>query len=312
MSANFSVSFKRWSNANKLFRKSHAHIVQIDWFQLSSAFKRFASVIGFIYKSILMDINVRMLLGCCCHFTKKKKHIHVILIENCRMESKNSVCPLKWFNTRLIGFWSFTNRFSESKFSVGSVHTANSFTHHHSLIARPNNDPKLRFWVTLEGERGRGGGEGVGDRGNVLYNTVQCTLPGSKMAKYIGKSDARTTSTMYKWIGIHCAVFICVQVTVEFDFSTFCGKLSHAKCDGNHKATTSISNTHNEIRKWQTTSENWCILHIYRFNLSNGINPTKKYTSKNSTNTQRQNKIKNLMLSMMIRCLLYNLCYGWK
>lgn len=69
------------------------------------------------------------------------------------MKSNNFVCPLKWFNTRLIGFWSFTNRFSESKFSVGSVHTANSFTHHHSLIARPNNDPKLRFWVTLEGER---------------------------------------------------------------------------------------------------------------------------------------------------------------
>lgn len=88
------------------------------------------------------------------------------------MESNNSVCPLKWFNTRLIGFWSFTNRFSESKFSVGSVHTANSFTHHHSLIARPNNDPKLRFWVTLEGEREEEGEEREWETGAMCF-TIQ-------------------------------------------------------------------------------------------------------------------------------------------
>lgn len=225
------------------------------------------------------------------------------------MKSNNSVCPLKWFNTRLIGFWSFTNRFSESKFSVGSVHTANSFTHHHSLIARPNNDPKLRFWVTLEGE---GEERESGRQGQCALQYSSLHFAWLQNGKIHWKKWCPYNNTMYKWIGIHCAVFICVQVTVEFDCSTFCGKLSHAKCDGNHKATTSTSNTHNKIRKWQTTSENWCILHIYRFNLSNDIKPTKKYTSENSTNTQRQNKIKNLMLSMMIRCLLYNLCYGWK
>lgn len=33
------------------------------------------------------------------------------------------VCPLKWFNIRLIAFWSFTNRFSANEFPVGLLHS---------------------------------------------------------------------------------------------------------------------------------------------------------------------------------------------
>lgn len=144
-----------------------------------------------------------------------------------------NLCPLKWFNIRLIAFWSFTNRgkfwvndeFPVQFSSVAHLHSYREIHKHtHTYIfwfgssfdSRPNNDSNLLLLLMIFIPLARGA--------NALYNKVHCSA-GSKIAKVqhgSSSSKKRVWCQNGFWYDNvqneldRCC--ICVQVTIEFDF----------------------------------------------------------------------------------------------
>lgn len=241
-----------------------------------------------------------------------------------------NLCPLKWFNIRLIAFWSFTNRgkfwvndeFPVQFSSVAHLHSYrenHKHTNTHTYIfwfgssfdSRPNNDSNLLLLMMIFIPLARGA--------NALYNKVHCSV-GSKIAKVQHGSssskkecDAKMVSgtMMFRmnWIAVAYAckwlsnsIFAVIPLVGKFVFH------AREKCDSSHKSNINIpivrwdSHTmpkhscrrRRGERRWGKLTQNWCIA---------------TYKDSIWKRTTQSRFSKSWCRLMMRRCLLYNLVH---
>lgn len=144
----------------------------------------------------------------------------------------------------------------ETKFPVWFAALIQSFARLPISEKRNNEKTKATHYTSLS--------EGA----NALYNLSSLYSPwlqnGKNIRRHmyrIWKSDAEMVYSTFcvemnwisLWVRCMCVcvcvcAHICVQVTIEFDFCTFCGKLSHANVTASHKEQNTYTRTHGRIK----------------------------------------------------------------
>lgn len=245
--------------------------------------------------------------------------MHGFLIENNQNGNQIIPCPLKSLNIRLIAFWSFTTR------TVSSVFGAKRIFHLVRCVRSALITPDSRRTEQCECSKREAAFGGA----NALCNRVHCTRLAPKCAKYIHEK------VMPKWfivyiVEMNCDCYVQMRASdYRIRILYLLWKIVSRECDGNHKATTFTHGDRDRERaqrqniqmQWEN-DENYIKLmysHIQRFNLSNDTTRARiqQLTIMLKEQEERRNERKKspntrLMLPMMSRCLLYNLCSMWK